>query len=138
ALVEHASHELALAAVERMLGDAALKLSAAEILQPIYDGRGDHDKLVKLLELEAVAHDDPREQLGRLRRIADLPERHLNDPDGAFDAHARAARVALTEPELGDHLAALERLAPAPDRIAAPVGLYLQLAPRIPHPELQP
>src|SRR5262249_12559762 len=120
-LVEDTSNERALAAVERMLGDEHLKLSAAEILQPIYDGRGDFEKLVKLLELEAEAHDDPRERLARLRKIADLRERHLDDPLGAFDAHARAARVALSQPELPEHPAALERPPAAPGPRAHPV-----------------
>ena len=136
-LVEDASHERALQAVERMLGDGALKLRAAEILHPIYDGRGDFDKLVRLLELEAEAHDDPRERLQRLRKIAELRERHLDDPSGAFDAHARAARVALVEPELPEHLAALERLALARDRVNDLVKIYRELAPQILEPELQ-
>ncbi len=136
-LLEDASHDAARSAVERMLEDEALKLRAAEILQPIYDGRGDHDKLASLLELEARALDDPRERLIRLRRIADLRERQLGDADGAFDAHARAARVALAEPELADHLAALERLAVARGKTAELVALYRELAPSLLDAELQ-
>jgi tetratricopeptide (TPR) repeat protein len=136
-LAEDPGHDGARAAVERMLDEPALKLRAAEILQPIYDGRGDHQKLVSLYELEAAAIDDPRERLLRQRKIADLRERHLGDPDGAFDAHARAAREALAEPELADHLAALERLSRARNRTGDLVALYRELAPQLLDAELQ-
>lgn len=136
-LVEDAGNDAALTAVERFLGDDALKLRAAEILQPIYEGRGDHAKLVDLYELEAKAVDDPRERLARLRKVADIRERFLADPDGALDAHARAAREALAELELKDHLASLERLAVARDRIGDLVALYRELAPQILDGELQ-
>ncbi len=136
-LVEDAGHDAARAAVEQMLEDPGLRLRAAEILQPIYDGRGDHEKLVGLYELEAKAIDDPRERLTRYRKIADLRERHLGDPDGAFDAHARAAREALAEPELGDHLGALERLAGARNRVGDLVGMYREIAPQLLDAELQ-
>jgi tetratricopeptide (TPR) repeat protein len=130
-LAEDAGHDAARGAVERMLEDRALRLRAAEILQPIYDGRGDHEKLVGLYELEARVLDDPRERLGRFRKIAELREKKLSDPEGAFEAHARAAREALAEPELKDHLAALERLAGARGRIADLVTLYRELAPQL-------
>ncbi len=133
-LVENSDHEGALEAVELFLADDDLKLRAAEILQPIYEGRSEHGKLVDLYELEIGAHDDPRERLARLRKVAELRERRLDDADGAFDAHARAARHAVSEPDasiIEEHLAALARLASARDKIPELVALYRDIAPDI-------
>jgi golgin subfamily B member 1 len=136
-LHEDAAHETALAAVEKFLADPQLKLRAAEILKPIYDGAGDHEKLVGLYELEAAADTDPRDKLGNLRKVAELRERHLGDPDGAYHAIARACRVALAEPELPDLLATAERLALSRNRVPDLVTLYRELAPDVLDGELQ-
>ncbi|MFH0899560.1 MAG: tetratricopeptide repeat protein, partial [Pseudomonadota bacterium] len=121
----------ALAAVERVLEDEDLKLRAAEILKPIFASAADFPKLVNVYELEVAVLEDPRERVVRLRRIADIKERHLGDPDGALDAFARGCREALGEPELRDLLSSVQRLAIERDRIPDLVSLYRDLAPDV-------
>ncbi len=130
-LVEEPDHERARLAVEHFLADHDLKLRAAEILQPIYEGAADHHKLVGLYELEASAIDDVRERVARLRKIAALREGPLADGNGAFDATAQAARLAPAEPEFPDLLAQLQRLAFERDRVTDLVALYQELAPDV-------
>ncbi|MBI4512241.1 MAG: tetratricopeptide repeat protein [Deltaproteobacteria bacterium] len=127
----------ALFAVERALDDDALKLRAAEILQPIYWENADHAKLIRLFELEAAAIDDPRERITRLRKIAELKERSLDDMAGAFDALARACRAAIAEPELAELLSAVQRIAIDRPSIPELVALYRELAPEVLAADLQ-
>jgi tetratricopeptide (TPR) repeat protein len=130
-LAEDPDNVPARAAIEAMLDDSELKLRAAEVLQPIYESGAEHQKLADLIELEAAALDDVRERVVRLRRVAQLSEGPLAAPDKAFDAFARAARLAVAEPEFKDLLAQLMRVAFERDRVADLVALYRDLAPDV-------
>lgn len=140
-LAEDATHAGAREEVARVLHDRSagetLRLRAAEILEPIYAGLGDHRRLVELYQLQVDAIDDPRERIGKLRRIAQLREAQLGEPDAAFDALARATREAVAEPEFRELLAGLTRLAVERDRVADLVQLYRELAPEVLDAELQ-
>src|SRR5262249_28610839 len=100
----------AIAGIERALGDEGLKLQAAEVLEPIWQARGDLAKQISLHELLADAQSDPEARVSRLRAAAELKER-TGDSDGAFDTYARAARDAAGGADLGGLLDALERIA---------------------------
>jgi tetratricopeptide (TPR) repeat protein len=130
-LVEEPDHARARIAVESFLDDPDLKLRAAEILQPIYEGAADHEKLVALYQLEVEAIDDVRERVSRLRKIAALQEGPLASGDAAFEATARAARLAPAEPEFPELLSNLQRLAFERDRVTDLVALYQELAPDV-------
>jgi pentatricopeptide repeat protein len=122
-LVLDAGDERAVAGIERALGDETLKLKAAEVLEPIWQGRGDLGKQIMLHELLAEAASDPAVRVKRLERAAELKER-TGDADGAFDAWARAAHEAVGGPDLAPLCDALERLAAERRREADLVALY--------------
>ena len=115
--------------VEKYLDDVDLRLRAAEVLEPHYQTASELDKQIQLAELWAQHAPDPRERITRLNQIAQLKER-AGDDDAAFEALARAARIAVGEPELPALLDGIERLAPATAR-ARLVALYRELGPDI-------
>ena len=103
-------NEAARIGLERMLADEDLRLRAAEVLEPIYEGKGDGKKLIQLCELWAAHASDPRDRVQRLRRVAGL-RLQAGETRDAFDALGRAARIAVGEPELAQLLDGLESLA---------------------------
>jgi tetratricopeptide (TPR) repeat protein len=125
-LDEDPRHEGARQGLERLLDDSELRLRAAEVLEPHYERMGELDKLVRLSELWAQHAPDPRERIARLRKIAELKEQSAS-AEGAFDALARAARVAVGEPDLPQLLDRLEKVAPQGGQRAALVALYQEL-----------
>jgi tetratricopeptide (TPR) repeat protein len=120
----------AIAGVERALADEALKLRAAEVLEPIWRTRGDLSKQVSLHELLAEASGDPEVRVARRSAAAALKEK-LGDADGAFDCYARAAQDALGGPDLAGILDALERLANERRRHGDLVTLYREIGPDV-------
>ncbi len=85
-------HEGARAALEHMLGNADLMAQAAEILDPIYEARGDWEKLVGVLEVLASCQEEVAQRVELLRRVARTAAGQLNDLARAFDAQARALK----------------------------------------------
>ncbi|MCC7383708.1 MAG: tetratricopeptide repeat protein [Deltaproteobacteria bacterium] len=81
---------------------------AAQALEPVYRAAGDWSKLVTAYERLASASTDPAEKVERLLAIRSIYEERLGRPDHAFQAAARALRLAPTSEEV---LSALERLA---------------------------
>ena len=101
-------HETALGALERLIEEPEVAGKVSRILGPIYDAFGEQQKLVDALgvELEFTDELDPRLEL--FHRVAELRERGLGDPVGAFSTLLSAAAEApLHEATLG----ALYRLA---------------------------
>jgi tetratricopeptide (TPR) repeat protein len=123
-------HAEARAGLEKLLGDDELRLRAAEVLEPHYQAAGELDKLVALQELHARYAPDPRDRIGRLRRIAALEEQ-ASKRALAFDAIARAARFAVGEPDLPSLLDDLERLKGGDENRQKLVELYRELGPDI-------
>jgi tetratricopeptide (TPR) repeat protein len=117
------------AGVEKYLEDADLRLRAAEVLEPHYKSAAELDNQVRLAELWAEHAPDPRERIVRLTQIAGLKER-AGDADAAFEALARAARLAVGEPVLPSLLDGIERLAKAETRPKL-VALYRELGPDV-------
>jgi golgin subfamily B member 1 len=64
------SHEGARASLEKMLANPDLMSEAAAILDPIYEARGDWEKLVGVLEVLAAGQSDTATRVDILRRIA--------------------------------------------------------------------
>lgn len=129
-LEEDAAHAGARAGLEKLLDDEDLRLRAAEVLEPHYQRAGEIDKLVRIAELWAEHAPDPRERIARLGHIAELREQGA-EAGGAFDALARAARVAVGEPDLPSILDRLEKAAAQAGLRAELVALYRELGPDI-------
>src|SRR6185369_5231634 len=75
---------------------------------PLAEGRGDWAELASLYEHRLEARDDRLERASWLRRIAELYEEKLGQPDQALAALGRAL---VEEPVPGETIDALERLA---------------------------
>ena len=105
----------ALSRVEAMLGagPTALGLAAAEVLEPIYEQRGEWKKLAGLVELTIKADEDARDRMAHRVRLAKLEEEKLGDPRAALSSYGAAILDGLGEPQLGSLLDAYERLTDA-------------------------
>jgi tetratricopeptide (TPR) repeat protein len=90
-------HEPSLAALERMILELAdrapdhpLRRKVAEVLEPIYEGRGQWHDWIGTLEVQLGSETDRWRRLETLVRIAKTYEEKLAAPAAAFQAFARA------------------------------------------------
>jgi tetratricopeptide (TPR) repeat protein len=112
-------------ALEALLGDAAHGANAAEILEPIYELRGDAESLIKSLEVLHAASDDGARKLELLTKVGAVLQAQVGDADRAFEVYGRALRGA---PASLETLESLEALASEPARHARLVALVSLLA----------
>ncbi|MGE0395717.1 MAG: tetratricopeptide repeat protein [Kofleriaceae bacterium] len=136
-LDEEPENAQAIAAVEASLHEVDQRTIAADILRPIYDGTGQHDRLAALQLRVADWSDDPGAKLRALGDVVRLREYMLDDKAGAFDAQLQALRVAATEPELPQIVAEVERLADELNREADLIDIYREVAPNVLDSEIQ-
>lgn len=85
-----AGHAGARARLEARLGDDAHKLTAAAILEPIYEQLGEWRALVGVHEIQVAAEKDRLRRVGLLMRVGELERTRLGDTERAFGAYARA------------------------------------------------
>jgi golgin subfamily B member 1 len=102
------ANDAARAALEAMLTRDDLRAEAAGILEEIYEGRGDWEKLIQALEILAAAESDIAGRVGLLRKVARAAADNLGDLARAFDAQARALK---DDPSNADTRSELEALA---------------------------
>lgn len=127
------SHAPSRQALERMLGleDRPAKREAAEILHPIYEADGEHERLLRVVEIEVETSEDLDEKLESLQKAITIAEDALSDASRAF-VHAEAGvRAAAGHADLAPWLAHVERLANKTERQADFVKLLCQVAPDI-------
>ena len=117
-LERDASNATALAALERLGASPEHEIVVAEILEPLYRGSGDWQKLVGVHEVQVRRADDPTRRVELLHQIAALHEDAGGDAATAFATFARAL---AEEPTSEVTLAGIDRLA----RIT---GCYADLA----------
>jgi golgin subfamily B member 1 len=107
---------LALERVEVMVaagGRSNLALSAAQVLEPIYEQSAQWPKLAGLIDLYISADEDSRDRMHHRVRLARLQEERLGDKGAALVSYGAAVLDALAEPQLGELLDAYERLTDA-------------------------
>src|SRR6185295_14009021 len=113
------------------------RMMAADILRPVYDASGQHDRLAQLQRRTADWADDPAVKLRALGEVVRLREHRLGDKAGAFEAQLLALRHAATEPELARVVADTERLAGELGREAELIDAYRAVAPDVLDAEIQ-
>lgn len=110
------AHERARAALETHLhgSDPKHKLTAAGILEPVYEQLAEWGELVGVHEIQLATESplDPLRRTGLLLRIGELQRGKLFDGEKAFDAYARAFRA---DPATEAAKNELESLAPLVD-----------------------
>ncbi len=126
-------HDGARVALEAMLPDSQLGVSAAQILEPMYESRGDFVSLVRALEVLVAGADEPEQKLELLTKIGEVTSVQLEDAKQAFDAFGRALRAV---PEHEETLERLEALALEHDRFVDLVKLVEELAGEVGDPDL--
>ncbi|HVR01060.1 MAG TPA: tetratricopeptide repeat protein [Polyangia bacterium] len=90
-------HPGAIALLEGMLDDVAVQGAAAELLEPVYAGRGDWPQLIKIGEIRLLQVDDPAERVAWTKRIARLYEEQLEDFDSALRWYGKVFQEAPTD-----------------------------------------
>ena len=120
-----AGNDAARLALEALLENEDLRAEAAAILQEIYEGRGDWEKLIQALEILAAAEADVAARVSLLRKVARTAAENLNDLGRAFDAQARALKDDPSHPETRAELEALAAQAGAWDRLD---GIFSEIA----------
>ncbi len=136
-LDEEPDNAHAIAAVEASLQDTDQRIIAADILRPIYDGTGQHERLAALQLRAAEWTNDPGVKLRALGEVVRLREYMLDDKAGAFDVQLQALRHAATEPELPQIVAEVERLSGELGREADLIDAYRDVAPDVLDSEIQ-
>jgi tetratricopeptide (TPR) repeat protein len=116
ALVLDPSHAACRGALEAMLENPDARREAASILRPLYEVDGLHQKLLRVLEIEAEFADSVSEKLANIAQAAQVAEGPLGDGVLALSYAARGLRGAVAEPELPQWLERAERLASATGR----------------------
>ncbi|PMU07060.1 hypothetical protein C1Y11_29360, partial [Pseudomonas sp. FW305-20] len=76
--------------LEALLDDAEVGATAAEILEPIYELRGEHAPLIRALRVRAAGAGDAEEKLGFLSKAAQVYADELGDVESAFATFAEA------------------------------------------------
>jgi tetratricopeptide (TPR) repeat protein len=118
------SHEPSRRALEAMLEGEAGRREAAAILHPLYEADGLHEKLLKVLEIEAEHADSVPEKLSTIAQAVQVSEGALRDPSRALSYAARGLREAVADVELPKWIERAERLASATGKHAELVALF--------------
>ncbi len=90
------AHAGARSRLEQRLGDDKHKLTAAAILEPIYEQIGEWKALIGVHEIQVAAASgtgDAMRRVGLLMRIGELERTRLGDTERAFGAFARAFKA---------------------------------------------
>ncbi|MBI4701491.1 MAG: tetratricopeptide repeat protein [Deltaproteobacteria bacterium] len=111
-LADVAGHEGAMGALEGLFAAGTEQLRIAAILEPLYEGSGDFEKLAGVYEAVLGHTTEPEARLQQYGRLAELHEEKLLNPPGALGVHARALREL---PAAERALEEIERLAPQAD-----------------------
>lgn len=111
--------------LEAFLEDAELGTRAATILEPIYEMQGEHEALVRALEVLVAGSDEAERQLELLTKIGEVCGQFIGDAARAFDAFGRAFAVM---PDSQETLSRLEILALEQERWDDLVALVERLA----------
>ncbi|WP_437768228.1 tetratricopeptide repeat protein [Sorangium sp. So ce281] len=104
-------------ALEALLSNESLRAEAAAILQEIYEGRGDWERLIQALEILAAAEGDTATRVALLRKVARTAAESLSDLGRAFDAQSRALKDDPSHAETRAELESLAAQAGAWDRL---------------------
>ena len=137
ALAIDPAHEPCRKALEAMLEDPAGRREAAAILRPLYEVDGLHEKLLRVLEIEAENADSVPDKLSTIAQAVQVAEGPLGDAARAFSYAARGVREAVTDPDLPKWIERAERLASATGKQVDLVALFRSAVGEIADAELE-
>ena len=131
ALTLDPSHPESRAALEGLLAHDSASRDAAEILRPLYEADGNHEKLLRVLDIQIGFADSVDQKLSLLGLAADVAETRIGDDARAFQYAARGTREAASEFSLPGWLERIERLTEKTGDHAAVVKLLQEVVPDI-------
>ncbi len=133
ALTLDTTHPASRSALEKLLDDEdpLARREAAAVLHPIYETDGEHERLLRVLEIEVLAAEDPSERVSALEKAIQIAEISLSDPNRAYGYAERAVREAAGHMELAPWLEHLERVAGLTERHGDYVKLLCDTVPNI-------
>jgi tetratricopeptide (TPR) repeat protein len=137
ALVFNPSHAGSRAALEAMLDDMGARRETAATLRPLYEADRLHQKLLRVLEIEAEYASVPADKLALVAQAARVAEADLHDLALALSYAARGLREAASEPELPQWIERAERLAVATGKHADLISLLRSVVEEILDGDLQ-
>ncbi|MFO0660378.1 MAG: tetratricopeptide repeat protein [Polyangiaceae bacterium] len=137
ALLLEPSHAVSRAALSGLLDVTEARREAAEILHPLYEADGDHEKLLRVLEIEADTADSPSDKLAVLDQAVRVAQGPLTDASRAFGYATRALREAVTDSSLPSWLERIEELTTATNRYADLIKVLSDIAKDVSEEELQ-
>ncbi|HEX8790523.1 MAG TPA: tetratricopeptide repeat protein [Polyangiaceae bacterium] len=123
ALAIDPGHAACRTALEAFLEDPTARREAGSILRPLYEADGLHQKLLRVLDIEADNADSISDKLNTIAQAAQVAEGPLGDAALAFSYAARGLRESAAEPELPRWIERVERLAVATGKHAELVEL---------------
>ncbi len=123
------SYRPARLALERLLEskDGLTQREAAEVLEPVFETEGDHQRLLKVIEIQTESAEDPIKKLALLQKSADIAENVLGNPERTLTYVTRALREGAGHVDLSVWLERLERVAEATSRRADQVALLREI-----------
>jgi tetratricopeptide (TPR) repeat protein len=129
ALTIDTRHAPSRAALESLLSapDAGIRREVAQILRPLYEAESENERLVRVLEIEVDATEDPIEKLSGLEAAITVASGPLGDPNRAFAYAERAVRTAVGHVPVENWFSHVERLATATGRQADYVKLLCEV-----------
>ena len=127
------TNAVALNALERLGQVPEFQLAISEILEPLYEERGDFRKLISVYEVQVRCADDSHRRVELLQRIAELYEDAGSDPNAAFDTFARAMQLDAANDQTQ---ATITRLAQSTGRFSDLAVVFETLAEKQDDPEL--
>ncbi len=101
-------HENTRKALEALFENGTKQLEIGEILEPLYQGSGEWEKLIRVREASLSHTTDPDERIALFHRIAEDAEERLLDPVLAFGVHVRAIKESPLDERASEEI---ERLA---------------------------
>lgn len=137
ALVIEPSNSRARTALEALLEEPSAQKEVAVILRPLYEKDGLHDRLLRVLEIEAEHADSVGERLATIARSVEVAEGPLGAPARAFAYAARGLREAVAESDLAAWMDRVERLAALSDKYTELVQLLRSAVDEIADASLQ-
>ena len=120
-LQQQPDHEPTLSALEGIAAGTKEPLSAAAVLEPVYEGASDWAKLIRVHEVQVQHATDAFQKVELLHRVSRLHEDAMDNHASAFETYARA--LALDNGN-DDTLQNLERLAMVVNRWPDVGALY--------------
>lgn len=131
-LGEYPEHEGALGSLSSIAFDKEIehRVDAARALRPVYEARGDHEGLIRALEVLGES-DDAYERVESLRRASEIADLADDGAGRAFELMGRALLVGAASDDAAALVEELRRAAERADQPAAHVEILKQAAPDV-------